>query len=117
MNREGLPIEVTSDGGFQYDNTVVTEEEFDRVYELCEKELMKAGAIGPPPAADPEYLSAVYDELVEQAQCLTDEGYTVEEPPSRETWIESKGAAWDPWGSVAENDGVEALEEAQATCG
>lgn len=44
-----------------------------------------------------DYLSNYYDFLLEVRSCVEAEGYAVEPPPSRESFIESQGAEWHPY--------------------
>lgn len=56
--------------------------------------------IGPPPSAPPltpAFLRGYYRLLVEQADCLREHGYTISEPPSEDSWVESyDGYSWNP---------------------
>ncbi|WP_062464343.1 hypothetical protein [Demequina soli] len=114
MVDRGLPITIEN-GGYSYDNTVLDQGTIDATFDTCESELMSSGEIGADPLDDPAYLSAVFDDLLVQAECLVSHGYPVDEPPSREAWIDSKGAVWSPFDAVADGT-VETLAEAESAC-
>ncbi len=56
------------------------------------------GAPSTPPLTD-ERLSKLYDFLLDQRDCLIAEGYSIAEPPSRETFISgyTSGSPWIPY--------------------
>ena len=95
MHAKGVEVNVV-DGptaGWEYDNRVVTESEFDSARQECTQELVASNQIRLAAERD---LGAVYHALVEARQCLEDLGFVISSPPSEETWIETQGATWNP---------------------
>ena len=120
LRDEGLAVEVTYEAGtagFTYDNRIVSNELFDEKFAVCQQQLEAEGAIGPPPSGDPAYLASVYRKLVDAARCLEEAGYEIPPPASEDAWVESRGAAWNPFDEIARADGLDSAAEAQELCG
>lgn len=61
----------------------------------CDKQM--SALLPPGPELTPEYLSDYYDFLLEVAECAEGQGHIADEPTSKESFIESRGANWHPY--------------------
>jgi len=93
--------------------TVGTQEaSFRAARQACWDAAFSIGLMVEPEAPSSERLAADYDALQLTYQCLTETGYAVASPPSRDSYVESRGSAWDPWSSLTPAQ----WERAQDTC-
>jgi hypothetical protein len=73
---------------------------YDRAQDTCTEE---TGWGGDPPALTEQQAAAEYDALVDAARCLAADGYSVEDPPSRQAYVAAAVAgriAWWPYDAV-----------------
>ena len=77
---------------------------------------MRAGVINANPADDPGYLESIFAELLVQADCLKDHGYPVEDAPSQQAWVESRGAVWNPFDAVYASGNSDEIAAAESAC-
>jgi hypothetical protein len=74
----------------------------------------------PPRPMDQATAEAYFDLLVESAGCLEDLGFSISEPPSRETYVEQLASAdslpWDPFADIVELVTGEEWDEARRAC-
>lgn len=101
--------------GFQ--NTGGTAEQvsaWSRGINRCQSDVGAAPEI---PRFTPEEIGHLYDFYLRQKDCLTAQGYTISEPPSRETYVATYYSS-DPWGPYADVDRISptALSELEAKC-
>lgn len=100
INEAGFRAEMQDDGGLRiYEPPPEQKQAWEEVIRACEEEL------GPVPGYEPltaEQLSILYDLELERADCLEENGYTVSEPSTRETFIAQSRALQD--GEVDDDD-------------
>jgi hypothetical protein len=117
MKSAGLAIEVTSEDGnvgFSYDVRVVSAELVDDTMTRCEADLVARGAISELKSGDPEFLAAQYARMLAEAECLRELGLIVKEPSTEAAFIESKGAAWDPFTELLDSVSADKRDAALA---
>lgn len=90
----------SSQGLLGFQNTAATQqvEAWSKGIARCET---KVGAAPELPRFTPEQLGRLYDFYVRQRDCLTVEGFTISEPPSRDTFVATYYSS-DPWGPYAD---------------
>lgn len=78
----------------------------------------KSDPLPPVAAPDDEQIRAFYSFLVEQRTCLIDEGESITEPPSEDTFVESfaSGEYWTPWSDVDTGQSPERIAELEQAC-
>ncbi|WP_207082627.1 hypothetical protein [Nocardioides sp. S5] len=73
-----------------------------------------------PPVAAPNesQVAAFYSFLLDQRTCLVDEGESISEPPSEDTFVESfaSGEYWTPWSDVDLDQAPERIAELEQAC-
>ena len=70
----------------------------------------------PAPEVDEAFLERRYEALLAASRCLVENGYPQEEAPSQQTWVASRGAAWDPYAIIFTQSGIAAGEAAGEAC-
>lgn len=100
INEAGFRAEMQDDGGLRiYDPPPEQKQAWEEVIRACE------GTLGPVPGNEPfstEELSVLYDLQLELGDCLEENGYTVSEPSTRETFIAQYQALQD--GEIDDGD-------------
>lgn len=78
----------------------------------------KSDPLPPVAAPDDEQVRAFYSFLVEQRRCLVDEGESIGEPPSEDTFVEAfaSGEYWTPWSDVDTEQSPERIAELEQAC-
>lgn len=100
------------DEGISFSFGVVDESQTGALLASQERCNQRVGRI-PEPTLDDAALTRVYEALVDQHDCLAEAGFTPEEPPSLEVYIDRQKqgiATWDPMLGVGENDYDAALD-------
>jgi len=119
LQERGLAVQVDPDSfppGIEFDNRIVSEEQFEPAYEACIEELTEAGLLRPT-ISGPEQLAQLYEDFLTAAECIEAEGYEVPDPPSLEVFVDTNGAAWNPFDAVPPEKGLEELTRIDAKCG
>ncbi|MEX0796026.1 MAG: hypothetical protein WD274_04975 [Acidimicrobiia bacterium] len=101
LQEDGWPASLL-DGGFTIADDPRTATEQEEAVEACFDHLMDQGLI---PSVEPltgEMLEARYEYLLSMQECLESEGHSLPEPPSRESFIDSQGINWTPFGLLPE---------------
>ncbi|MBM7479709.1 hypothetical protein ACFP63_06560 [Oerskovia jenensis] len=102
---KGYTVTTEIDGGISLDLSGAPLEQqkaFDTVMNACyNKAIGQLGEQEVPAASD------FYDRVVDTHACLLAEGYTLADPPSRETWIDTFNGAdtvnvWSPYAALLE---------------
>lgn len=96
LKEKGFEVSILPDGGIESKVAPEQQEAFLSARQECLDEL---GYGGPPPSLDPGVLILIYEERIATRECLADEGYSMAEPPTQETFVDS-GGAWDPFEDV-----------------
>lgn len=96
MEERGWETEVEDDGG------VVTEwtDAQENIYKVDSAECSTAA--GGDDELTPAEYEAGYDALIENWECIIDEGYDLPEPPTYQAWMDI-GAAWNPYADLPES--------------
>ncbi|MCI0544122.1 MAG: hypothetical protein L0Z49_06705 [Actinobacteria bacterium] len=104
----GFPTYLNSDGNWATE-TGGRDQEFFTAVHLCDERMNTL--LPPPTEITEEYLSDYYDFLVELKECVEAQRFFVEDPPSREAFIENP--QWHPYEHVSLQTAEEyaALEE------
>lgn len=119
LQDRGLAVQVDPDSfppGVEFDNRIVTEEQFEPAYEECIEELTEAGLLRPV-LSGPDQLAHLYEDFLKAAECIEAEGYDVPDPPSAEVFVDTNGAAWNPFDAIPPDKGLEELTRVDAKCG
>jgi hypothetical protein len=117
MRDRGWETTVNTDGSFRTEVPDDQDEVYHADFEDCQQE---AGVHLPPLEVTPEYAGAVYDRLLEVAECVRDLGYHVPDPPSRQAFVDALVAypipAWHPYNSAYDAGGPGAQQRVEAEC-
>jgi hypothetical protein len=103
LRLRGFNVSVNDDGSGISGRNVGRDEEFLRQSDECESELVAAGRIEAPATASREYFEGAYEYNLKVKACLEAEGYTVSEPPTKDSYVESQGENWVPYDAVVTN--------------
>ncbi len=91
----GFDVEI-EDGGIQV--RLGAQESFYRdVQTQCEADAVQRGLVAEQAPPDDRELAAWYDGYMLTYDCMVREGYPVNPPPSRDSYIESGGQNWHPY--------------------
>ena len=89
----------------------------------CESGLAAQGRIEPPSQPTAEYFSGLYDYYITLAECLERQGYSIPDPPSKDSFVEANGFlgsfedAWFPYKYVElETIGPERADQLMQEC-
>lgn len=112
----GFPTQMREDGSFEIGEVVADQQNsLDEAITTCTEQVGRGSNARIPSEAE---LSALYDLMREGRQCLIEHGYTISQPPTRETFIESYLAAyqgadapWSPWMDINDPESVELCEQ------
>jgi hypothetical protein len=66
----------------------------------CEQAAVDSGLVRPLEPPDDRELAAQYDAFMLTYECMVREGYPVSAPPSKDSYVESGGQVWHPYGLV-----------------
>lgn len=90
----------SSQGMLGFQNTAATQQAdaWSKGITRCETQV---GAAPELPRFTTEQLGRLYDFYLRQMDCLTAEGFTISEPPSRDTFVATYYSS-DPWGPYAD---------------
>lgn len=114
LQLRGFDVSVNDDGnGISSRNVGIVE--YFKQSDECEGELVAAGRIEPPATASREYFEGAYEYNLTVKACLEAEGYTVSEPPTKDSYVESQGENWVPYDAVVTNSLAE-WEEINRLC-
>lgn len=106
----------SSQGMLGFQNTAATQQAdaWSKGISRCET---KVGSAPELPRFTPEQLGLLYDFYLRQMDCLTGEGFTISEPPSRDTFVATYYSS-DPWGPYADVGRISptALSELETKC-
>lgn len=117
LNERGISTTYDGAGGLDLDSSALSQEDIDSSLDECEADLVTQGAIAPPAAPTDEYYNGLYDYYLTLTDCLEAEGFVIEEPPSREVFVESDGVSWYPYQDIgAETIGLGRWNELQEQC-
>src|SRR5690606_7917850 len=96
---KGWDAEPQRDGSVIYSFPEEQRDQFTADRDACNEEL---GANEPPPPMNEDDAEAMFDALLETAECVRGLGYPVDEPPSRQAAVEALmqpiiNLGWDPY--------------------
>lgn len=108
----GFPTQMREDGSFEIGEVVADQQaSLDEAITTCTEQVGQGNNARIPSEAE---LSALYDVTLEGRPCLIGHGYTISQPPTRETFIEVylasyEGGAppWSPWMDINDPESVE----------
>jgi len=93
VNDQGFAVTLDPDGGIGYASVPAEQNQLAFSVDLaCEAGLH----LPPPQPLSPEQLEKMYAYMVALAGCVEDQGYSVGDPPSLDTFIDSQGY-WNPY--------------------
>jgi hypothetical protein len=96
MQRLGVSIEPIRGGRFGYKSSgpmdLGQQQQYDQAETDCN---VQYPFPGPSQYTSAEW-AALYKAMRRQAECFKRQGIPVGDPPSQSTWIDSRGAAWNP---------------------
>ncbi len=97
--------------------TVDQREEFERARDACDRQI---GKLPPEPNKTKAEIGELYDYFVTTAaECVRDHGYRVDDPPSRDTYIEDYYTAdvlWSIYGAVPDDMSQQDWETLNRDC-
>lgn len=108
MTASGFLTYLDSDGNYTIENGGRDQEMFAAA-DFCDNRMYSL--LPPPTEPTEEYFSDYYDFLVELKECVEAQGYFVEEPPSREAFIEASLSQSDIWHPYEHASNWEDLEK------
>jgi hypothetical protein len=117
LRDRGWETTVHADGSFSTQVPDDQDDVYHADFEDCQEE---AGVHLPPLEVTPKYAGAVYDRLLEVAECVRDLGYHVPDPPSRQAFVDALVAypipAWHPYNSAYEAGGPGSQQRVETEC-
>ena len=105
----GIPARVVGPGHLELPYPPEQEAAANEAHLVCEQRAVDEGVIADPMYHPPERLRLWYRAYVEVAyECLVENGFPVDPPPSMEVWVEEFPDTWDPFAIVGDQaDAVE----------
>ncbi|MBW1637822.1 hypothetical protein G3H63_01805 [Microbacterium resistens] len=97
LNDSGWEVTVSEDGGV----TATIPEASDDIYSAAVSECTEKLGIGNPPPLSDTQARKLYTALVQLSDCLRDEGYTIDNVPSEQAFLD--GTVFDPYGEIYGN--------------
>ncbi|WP_162802753.1 hypothetical protein [Ornithinimicrobium avium] len=107
----GFPTRMREDGSFEIGEVVADQQaSLDEAITTCTEQVGRGSSSRTPSEAE---LSTLYDLMLEGRECLLDHGYSISQPPTRETFIETYLASyeggtlpWIPWMDINDPESV-----------
>lgn len=98
LRERGISVKVISDPapGITAEN-VADPVEYEKQQQSCEKQLVDSGQVPANQPADDAFYARYYEYYLKVSACLRKLGLDIADPPAKDVFVESKGAAWNPY--------------------